>query len=363
MDNTNITKSGQEIDLLEIIKKIYKNKSLVLKSILITFTIGFFIALITPKKYTAGTVFVPMASSASSKGGGLSGLASLAGVNLLGTMESSDIAPNLNLEIIEIIPYRQELAEVKIPFEGKLISYRDYYKIKSNGFLPFLKKYTIGLPGLIIKFIKGNTSNINTFPKGGNLISMSDEDYNFFKQFDNFVNINVDLKEGYIELNVDFDNPIGSAIIATKAVEILQNKVIEFKIKQASEVLKYAQQQLAVKRDLLYEAQSKLATFKDRNVFISTSTFQSQLMRLESEYNNANVVYQEVAKQVEESKLQVSRDTPIFSILKPVVVPNISTTNKLLIITIWAFLGLIFSISYILFSENIIKLFRLLKQK
>ena len=86
-------------------------------------------------------------------------------------------------------------------------------------------------------------------------------------------------------------------------------------------------------------------------------------MRLESEYNNANVVYQEVAKQVEESKLQVSRDTPIFSILKPVVVPNISTTNKLLIITIWAFLGFIFSISYILFSENIIKIFRLLKEK
>jgi LPS O-antigen subunit length determinant protein (WzzB/FepE family) len=363
MDNINITKSVQELDLLEIIKKIYTKKSLVVKSILITFTIGFFIALISPKKYTAGTVFVPMALSASSSGGGLSGLASLAGINLSGSMESSDIAPNLYPEIIESIPFRQELAEVKIPYEGKFISYRQYYKARENGVLPTIKKYTIGLPGLIIKFFKGNTSNNNTFSKGENLISLSDEDYNFFKQFDNFVNINVDLKEGYIELNVDFDNPIGSAIIATKAVEILQNKVIEFKIKQASEVLKYAQQQLVVKRDLLYDAQSKLASFKDRNVYISTSIFQSQLLRLESEYNNANVVYQEVAKQVEQSKLQVSRDTPIFSILKPVVVPNISTANKLLIITIWAFLGLVLSIFYILFSENIQKFFLLLKQK
>ena len=86
-------------------------------------------------------------------------------------------------------------------------------------------------------------------------------------------------------------------------------------------------------------------------------------MRLESEYNNANVVYQEVAKQVETSKLQVSKDTPIFSILKPVVVPNVSNTNRLLIISIWSFLGLIFSLSYILFIENIKIFLRLLKQK
>ena len=139
--------------------------------------------------------------------------------------------------------------------------------------------------------------------------------------------------------------------------------MIEFKIKQASEVLKYAQQQLVVKKDILYDAQSKLAAFKDKNVFISTSTFQNQSMRLESEYNNANVVYQEVAKQVETSKLQVSKDTPIFSILKPVVVPNVSNTNRLLIISIWSFLGLIFSLSYILFIENIKNFLRLLKQK
>jgi len=359
-----ISTQQNEIDLLKAFKKLYSKKYLVFKATIITFFLGVFFALITPKKYTAGSIFVPMVSSSSSSGGGLSGLASLAGINLSGSMEASDIAPNLYPEIVESIPFKQELAEVKIPFEGKFVSYRDYFKIKSHGFIPTIKRYTIGLPGLIIKLFNSNTKqNFKNSNNNENLIYLTDEDFVFFKQFENLININVDLKEGYIELNVDFDNQIGAAIIAKKALEILQKKVIDYKIKQASEVLKYAQQQLSVKRDLLYDAQSKLASFKDRNVFISTSTFQNQLIRLESEYNNANIVYQEVAKQVEESKLQVSKDTPIFSVLKPVVVPNEKSSPKpFLIIMIWTFIGFLLISTYILFNESLRYFIKTLKQ-
>ena len=103
----------------------------------------------------------------------------------------------------------------------------------------------------------------------------------------------------------------------------------------------------------MYAAQANLAGFKDRNIFISTSSFQTQLLRLESDYNNANIVYQELAKQVEQAKLQVSKDTPIFSVLKPVVVPNEkSGPKRLLIIAIWAFLGLIIGAGKTLFNDQ-----------
>jgi uncharacterized protein involved in exopolysaccharide biosynthesis len=59
---------------------------------------------------------------------------------------------------------------------------------------------------------------------------------------------------------------------------------------------------------------------------------------------------------VEQSKLQVSKDTPIFSVLKPVVVPNEkSGPKRLLIIAIWTFLGLIFSAGKTLFQDQIQK--------
>lgn len=354
MENTQI--KSQEIDLIEILRKIHNNKYFIFKYLLYFLFFGIIIAILTPRKYKAGSIFVPMISSASSSSSGLSGLASLAGINLSGSMESSDIAPNLYPEIVESVPFKQELSLVKIPYQDSEITYRQYFNIKSKSFIGVLKKYTIGLPSLILKnLINNKESIINKDPQ---LISLSDEDFIFYKQFDQLIEINVDLKEGYIELNVNFDNKIGAALIAKKAVEILQKKVIEYKIKQASEVLKYAEQQKEIKRNLLYETQSKLALFKDKNVFISTSTFQNQLMRLESEYNNANIVFQEVSKQVEEAKLQVSKDTPIFSILKPVVVPNISSTNRILIILIWEFIGLIISILIIFFKEPLFELYK-----
>jgi uncharacterized protein involved in exopolysaccharide biosynthesis len=119
-------------------------------------------------------------------------------------------------------------------------------------------------------------------------------------------------------------------------------------------VLSYTQEQYNLKKSLLYSAQANLAGFKDRNIFISTSSFQTQLLRLESDYNNANIVYQELAKQVEQAKLQVSKDTPIFSVLKPVVVPNEkSGPKRLLIIAIWTFLGLIGGSGKVVFESSI----------
>jgi len=60
-------------------------------------------------------------------------------------------------------------------------------------------------------------------------------------------------------------------------------------------------------------------------------------------------VYQELAKQLEQAKLQVAKDTPIFSTLKPVTIPTErSAPKRSLIVVIWAFLGLVISVGYVL---------------
>jgi hypothetical protein len=284
-------------------------------------------------------------------------LASLAGISLDGSMGGTYISPTLYPEIIASVPFKAELAEVLIPYEGKQITFKEYALNKKSGLLASIKKYTIGLPGLLLSTFKNKDSIPPSSLNGQKVMVVSNDDYGFYKNFDQYISINVDLKEGFIELNISYDEPLRTAILAQKAQEILQKKVIEYKIKQAKEVLKYTQEQYDLKKALLYNAQANLAGFKDRNIFISTSSFQTQLLRLESDYNNANIVYQELAKQVEQSKLQVSKDTPIFSVLKPVVVPNEkSGPKRLLIIAIWAFLGLVFGAGKTLFQDQIQKI-------
>jgi LPS O-antigen subunit length determinant protein (WzzB/FepE family) len=342
-----------QIDLLALIKKLWIRKSFIFRTTIIFLLLGLFIALLTPKTYTAGSTFIPMMSS-DQKANGLSGLASLAGINLDGSMGGSDISPTLYPEILASVPFKAELAEVMIPYESKQYTFKNYALNKQNGILQTLKKYTVGLPGLFMSLFNSKDSLGNNTVSTYKLVYVKNEDYDFYKNFENYISINVDLKEGFIELNVTYDDPVRAAILAQKAQEILQKRVIEYKIKQAKEVLSYTQEQYNLKKSLLYSAQANLAGFKDRNIFISTSSFQTQLLRLESDYNNANIVYQELAKQVEQAKLQVSKDTPIFSVLKPVVVPNEkSGPKRLLIIAIWTFLGLIGGSGKVVFESSI----------
>ncbi len=342
-----------QIDLLALIKKLWIRKLFIFRTTILFLLLGLFIALLTPKTYTAGSTFVPMMSS-DQKANGLSGLASLAGINLDGSMGGSDISPTLYPEILASVPFKAELAEVMIPYESKQYTFKNYALNKQNGILQTIKKYTVGLPGLFMSLFNSKDSLGNNTVSTYKLVYVKNEDYDFYKNFENYISINVDLKEGFIELNVTYDDPVRAAILAQKAQEILQKRVIEYKIKQAKEVLSYTQEQYNLKKSLLYSAQANLAGFKDRNIFISTSSFQTQLLRLESDYNNANIVYQELAKQVEQAKLQVSKDTPIFSVLKPVVVPNEkSGPKRLLIIAIWTFLGLIGGSGKVVFESSI----------
>jgi len=344
-----------QIDLLALFKKLWVKKIFIFRITIVFLLFGSTIALLTPKTYTAGSTFVPMMSS-DQKANGLSGLASLAGISLDGSMGGTDISPTLYPEIIASVPFKAELAEVLIPYEGKQITFKDYALNRKSGLLASIKKYTIGLPGLLLSAFKNKDSIAPGSLNGQKVMVVSNDDYEFYKNFEQYISINVDLKEGFIELNISYDDPLRTAILAQKAQEILQKRVIEYKIKQAKEVLKFTQEQYELKKALLYNAQANLAGFKDRNIFISTSSFQTQLLRLESDYNNANIVYQELAKQVEQSKLQVSKDTPIFSVLKPVVVPNEkSGPKRLLIIAIWAFLGLVFGAGKTLFQDQIQK--------
>ncbi len=347
-------KQIQEIDLLAILSKLLKARGFVLKITAVFMIAGVVISFLMPAKYSAGSTFVPMLSS-DSKSSGLSGLASLAGIDIGGAMAGNDIAPNLYPEIIASIPFKKELSLVKVPYDGKSVTFKEYTLNKKIGLIAGLKKYTIGLPGLIMRTVFPAASlTVSDANLKNSLLFVNQEENRFYNSMDELISINVDLKEGFIELNVELDDPLIAAIIAQNAQEILQKKVIEFKVKHAKEVLQYNKEQYKIKKGLLYAAQDRLNGFKDNTIFINPTAFQTQSTRLESEYTTANMVFLEVAKQLEQAKLQVSKDTPIFSVLKPVVVPNEkSGPKRLMIIVIWSFIGFLVASGKVLLGDSI----------
>ena len=64
-----------------------------------------------------------------------------------------------------------------------------------------------------------------------------------------------------------------------------------------------------------------MAVFKDKSRITSTAASQTRLERLQSEYDVAFEVYKGLASQLEQAKIELNKDKPVFTVLEPVIYP------------------------------------------
>ncbi|MCR9015461.1 Wzz/FepE/Etk N-terminal domain-containing protein [Aquiflexum gelatinilyticum] len=346
----NSTIQSDEIDLLELAKTAWTSRKIIFSITMIFTVLGLIVSLVLKNEYTAGSTFVPQTSEPNKVGGSLGGLASLAGINLSGMGGGNEIPPTLYPKIVTSVPFRKSLIEAKIQPYGsdKPITYRYYFdSVYRPSILTVMGKYSIGLPGLLIKALKG-TNNQNIELNKFGLINISENEFEHFKRLENQVAIQFNEKEGFVSLSFSMPEPRIAAQMAKFAEELLQKEVIEFKIQNAREQLKFTEERFQEKKTEFELIENRLANFRDRNQNLSSAIVINQLQKLEAEYNFAFNVYNELAKQLEQAKLQVSKDTPIFSIIQPVTVPiEKSAPKRPLILVGFAFVGFLFSIGYV----------------
>jgi uncharacterized protein involved in exopolysaccharide biosynthesis len=182
--------------------------------------------------------------------------------------------------------------------------------------LPLLKKYTIGLPGLLLNKQTDNNENLDT-----SLFQITEQDKDLFELLAQVVSIEVDDQEGLVSISVELADRMVAAQLAQAATDLLQSNVIAFKSQSARNNLDFIESQFESKRKEFEEIQDSIAIFKDQNLNITSALYQNQLTRLESQFTVISSVFQELAGQVEQAKIQVNRDTPIFTIIEPVSVP------------------------------------------
>lgn len=339
-----------EIHVLPIIKKIWAKKRIIIFITSIWVIFGFFFAVLKPNQYTATSIFIPQSSDRSGGIGSLGGIASLAGINLGNMNMESEIPPSLYPRLVSSVNFRKEIIKAELRVRGieNKVTYSEYYQeIVKPGILSDLQKYTLGLPSLILEKLKSDrTNDMNNTSEG--LIQLSEDEIKHFKRIESQLSIIPNKKEGFVQLSFTMPDPLLAAQMALFVENLLQKELIEFKIKTAKYQLNYTEERYMEKKKEFESIQNRLSNFRDRNQNISTASANNQLLRLESEYNFAFNIYNELAKQLEQSKLQVSKDTPVFSIIQPVSVPTEkSAPSRLFILIVFSFLGFFTSIAFI----------------
>jgi LPS O-antigen subunit length determinant protein (WzzB/FepE family) len=346
-----------EIDLIALIKPLWESRQIVIKTIIIFTFIGLLVALFSEKEYEASTIMVPQIDNPSSQLGGLSSLASLAGFNMNMNAGVNDISPKLYPMIISSVNFQLEIMNEEYQFDDvdKPISLIDYYvNFYRPGLFGIIKKYTIGLPGLIKSgFQRDRLFRVGDSESG--TIKLTMDQYEVRKIIAKKLTLAVNDKDGYLTLISRFHQAFLSAQIAQKSQKLLQEYVTQFKIEKATAQLEFIRERYEVSKGEFEEAQSKLAAYRDANKNISSEIMRTHEERLQNEYQLAFDVYSELAKQLEQSLIKVEEDTPVFSVINEVVVPiERSKPKRSVVLIVFFFLGGIIGILWV-YGKNFLK--------
>ena len=356
--NTNKNKHYDEdsLDLIELFSKLWNRKNSIIKTTLIFSLFGFILSLSLSNIYTASSTFYPhYEKSDFSQSSSLKNLAGLAGIDL-GSESLENVPPTLYPNIIASPLFKIEILDSKISLNGNELTYREYLINKKDQFI--FKKILLYPINFISKLFPKNKAEINI-----EILQLSDEEFDLHELLSDNILIELNDMEGFLELSVKDYNPIVASQIAKTANEILQKNIIDFKLKNLNDTYNFVSSQLEIAKKNFYQLQDSLALFNDRNINIKSDLFFNQYSRIESEYIISKNIYNELALNKEKSAIEVKKNTPIFTIIKPVVIPNKkSEPIRGLIIIIFSTLGFFGSSIYILIKSSLSEIWTKIKK-
>ena len=368
-----------EIDLVELVKKIWAERRVVYIIVPVFFFLGIFIAVVSPEEYTAETTLMPQSGSsgAASIGSGVLQQFGLGGLGGGSAASGGNLGVDLYPDITHSTPFLMQLIQEEFYFSSldttvTLFTY--FSEIKSKPFTTTLKQYTLGIPRVLINVPVGWANSLGQqerkipdpqVQEGG----YEGEDATPEIDTSPFMPVVVSsqqlvvmnyLKEriittvepnGTLLVSGKMPDPLVAAEVTEMAVIFLTNYVKDYKVDKAREDLDFIQAQFEEKEDRYNQAQSRLARLRDRNMNIVSESARIELERAQTEFNLAFNLYQSIAQQLEQAKIKLQEETPLFKVLEPVQVPlSKSEPNQELIVLLFTFGGAFLGFCIIFFK-------------
>ena len=348
-ENTKSTNIGVEddeegIDLIVLVKGLWLGRKTVIIWTCVFMVIGLLMALLMPRKYRVETMMVPQMEGSKSS---LSNLVSLAGFDLGSQNSGSELSPLIYPQIVSSVPFLKELMYTPLHYKDvdtAVCMFTYTYEIEKPSIIEVMLKYTIGLPYIIKNAIMGEKENLimpgdscdDNTPKP---LVLTKDEFFLIEDIREQVYLDVDQKEGTITLVVKGKEPIQTTELAMKAQQLLQEEITRFKVEKSQSELDYIQARYDEVKKEAEDYQVQLALITDRSQELTSARDRIERERIQAKYSIANSVYSELAKQLEQAKMKVKKDTPVFTVIQPIKVPNRAANSRARTLIIWTFLG------------------------
>ena len=371
---TRIEKAEEEekgIDIVSLIRKLWDGRKTVFICLGIFIVLGLVAALTMKRSYTVQTVIVPQQSSARTSQ--LGSLAMLAGIDMGMQTSGTELSPLVYPEIVNSVPYRLELMHTPLHY-SKADHPVSMFEYAMGGYekptiISYVLQYTIGLPGMIMGAITGKQPEI-VLPMDSTTVDTTErpivvtvDEQKMLDAFGRVVSLDVNKKEGYLTLTVNGMEPIQTAELAMKAQALLQEEVTRHRTEKSLSELEYIQARYEEVKKENDRNQEQLAYVIDRSQSFMNVRDNIVRDRAQAKYNVSNAIYNELAKQLEQAKIQVKRDTPSYAIIQPVTIPMKPSNSRAKTLIVWTFLGFVLGCGIVLGKGYMPKLKAMFKKQ
>ena len=339
-----------QADLVELIQRMWINKVLIIRVTSVFVVLGLLVALFSSKEYTSACDVVPQASDSSALSR-MGSLAALAGINLDQMQNVKTLSPLVYKNIMESTTFRKELMQTQLNFKtiDHPISFYEYctneeYNKPSIG--EYIIKYTVGLPFVILKAIRGEqpAPDYGKLKKSGDssIETVTKEEYECLKALDNCITLRLDDKKGYVTISANMPEAVAAAQMAQATLELLQRYITEFKIEKVQSNLDFVQERYNEAKSNFEDIQSRRAKFRDANMNTTRYSAHAELEKLDAEYSLALNLYKELSTQLEQTKISVKETMPVLTVITPVTVPfKKSKPKRVVILFAYTFFGVL----------------------
>lgn len=343
-----------EFSLKEFFTEICCHKKKIFTITFIAALVGLVIGFSIPKHYSTYISLAPELSE--EKGlGGMSGLASLAGIDL--GQGTDAIGPDLYPDVIATNSFLVDLLSVKVrTLEGDTCSYQKYMILHSKS--PWWSYGKIWV-GKLMKMLRPKKPmySLNGGNKGIDPKCLSEEEDILINGLRSSISCAIDEDNGVINLSFSAQDPLVSMMMVDTVMAKLQQFITAYRTNKARVDLSYYKLLEDSTRINYEKAKKQYTIFCDSHKDLTMQAYMSERESLENELQLAFSAYSQVKQQAQLAQAKVQENTPAFTIVEDSTLPiRPDGPKKKLILFACIFLGFFGSIGWIyyrlLFKKN-----------
>lgn len=325
--------SDEKLNLFHIATVLWEERKKILISVGVVFVIGLFIYKIKPRTFTADASLLPeIANNNRSGNQAYRQISNFLNLNSNSEGGSANLKISLYPKIVQSLPFELELIKQPLYFstlDTTISIYTYYTQFARPSFYAYLKHYTIGSSALEAQMFvhrkkKADPTDTTVYSKFLNkkyILHTEGSRISVAVGAGSLINVE-NTPDDITKVSAHLPDPTAAADLVSATTQLLTKYVTNYRVNKAKNDEEFIQKQTDQARQKYIDSQNALDQFNDSHVNLVTAQAKSESERLGAQYKLAFNLYQNLAQQLDQAKIKVQQQTPVFSTLEPARIPS-----------------------------------------